>query len=64
VVVCPRCGKEIRYIAAPGSPDGKIYAVDPAERRLINEKGRILAGYQEHRCAPEGAERPTEGKTG
>jgi hypothetical protein len=49
MVVCSHCGKEILYITAPGI-DGKVYAVDTVERRLISRTGRVLTGYPEHKC--------------
>jgi hypothetical protein len=50
MVVCPKCGEQILYITSPGFGEGKIYAVDTEEQRLISKMGRVLVGYPEHRC--------------
>jgi len=52
LVVCPKCGGEVRYIAlAPsaGTP-GQPIAVDTALETLISESGRRLQGYKVHVC--------------
>jgi hypothetical protein len=48
VVVCHKCGQEIRYINAMRG-DG-IFIVDTDPDHLIGETGRVLTGYREHRC--------------
>jgi hypothetical protein len=50
MVVCPKCGEQILYITSPSSREGKVYAVDTEERRLISKIGRVLVGYPEHIC--------------
>jgi hypothetical protein len=52
LALCPRCGKEIFYITAPGV-EGEIHVVEIKEQRLINKMGRILVGYPEHVCTPK-----------
>ena len=49
--ICPKCGREVKYIASPGQ-DNKIYTVDAEEKRLITKTGRMAVGYQEHICTP------------
>jgi len=51
MVICPKCGKQIRYINASmhKNPD-KIFVVDPQPWELINERGRIVTGFLPHSC--------------
>jgi hypothetical protein len=48
MIVCEKCGKPVRYIAA-ASLNG-IFMVDLVKQELISEKGRIITGYKEHKC--------------
>jgi hypothetical protein len=51
MVTCPKCGTEIRYITtAPSMRNNGIIPVDPQERELITETGRIVRGYRLHIC--------------
>jgi hypothetical protein len=49
--ICPKCGREIIYIASPSVRDGNVYIVDAKEKRLITKMGRVTTGYKEHICA-------------
>jgi hypothetical protein len=52
MVVCPKCGKEIRYISAsPGMGGNGIIPVEVREEELVTEKGRKVRGYKAHECA-------------
>ena len=45
---CPKCGKEVKYIA---SADGAgVYITGTEESRLINKLGRVITGYALHIC--------------
>jgi predicted RNA-binding Zn-ribbon protein involved in translation (DUF1610 family) len=60
--VCPKCGKEVKYIASPSMRDNKVYMVDAEERQLIGTTGRVLEGYQEHKCPEKEMENAGEEK--
>jgi hypothetical protein len=47
MTLCPKCGATVRYIAGRGD---RIFTVDPSPHTLINEKGRVLTGFLEHKC--------------
>jgi hypothetical protein len=52
MAVCPKCGKEIRYIpAAPSMGGNGIIPVEIREEELVTEKGRRVRGYRAHECA-------------
>jgi hypothetical protein len=53
-VVCEKCGQPVRYIAAARSvsPDG-IFVVNAEPQELINESGRIIKGFRQHKCPEE-----------
>jgi ssDNA-binding Zn-finger/Zn-ribbon topoisomerase 1 len=53
MVICPDCGKPVRYINAARGED--IFMVDVEPETLIGETGRIITGYREHKCPEEGA---------
>jgi hypothetical protein len=48
--ICPKCGREVIYIASPNIRENKVYVVDAEEKRLITKMGRVSVGYQEHIC--------------
>jgi hypothetical protein len=51
MVICPKCGKQIRYINASKVIDrDKIYIVDPQPKEIISEGGWVLTGYSLHTC--------------
>jgi hypothetical protein len=54
MVICPDCGKPVRYISAARGED--IYMVNVEPESLIGETGRILTGHREHKC-PEAKEK-------
>jgi hypothetical protein len=56
MVVCPKCGKPVRYISAARG-DG-IFMVEVEPESLIGETGRILTGYREHKCPENKKEKP------
>ena len=52
MVVCPKCGKEIRYISAAPSVGGNgIIPVEVRLEEIITEKGRKVQGYRAHICS-------------
>jgi ssDNA-binding Zn-finger/Zn-ribbon topoisomerase 1 len=59
VVICPQCGKPVRYISA--ARGGDIFMVETEPETLIGETGRILTGYREHNC-PENKEEKADGE--
>jgi hypothetical protein len=60
MVICPDCGRPVRYInSARGNG---IYIVDVEPQNFIGENGRALTGYREHKCPENKAEEKTDGK--
>ncbi|GHV91199.1 hypothetical protein AGMMS50268_17020 [Spirochaetia bacterium] len=51
MVKCPKCGKEIRYIA---SQQGQPIPVELDETHLVTESGRLQRGHKEHICPQSG----------
>ena len=47
MLICPKCKKEIKYIA---SKDGEVLMLDIDLQTLVTEKGRIVQGYKIHKC--------------
>jgi len=65
--VCPKCGRDVIYIASPNVRENKVYTVDAEEKRLITKMGRVTVGYQEHICTPyrmEGADVEKDAENG
>jgi hypothetical protein len=52
MVVCPDCGRPVRYITAPRGEE--IFKVDMEPETLIGEKGRVLTGFRVHSCQGPG----------
>lgn len=51
MIICEKCGKPVRYIAAARSVSSEgIFMVDAVPEELISERGRILTGYRVHKC--------------
>lgn len=46
VLVCGECKKAIRYITTGSG----IVCCDWDITRVVTSSGRVIAGYQEHRC--------------
>jgi hypothetical protein len=61
MVICPYCGKPVRYINAARGED--IFMVDVKPETLIGETGRIITGYREHKC-PEAPKKYTQEEKG
>ena len=49
---CPKCSKEIRYIAGAPSSGRVPIAVDLLPETIVSESGRRITGYREHVCKP------------
>jgi ssDNA-binding Zn-finger/Zn-ribbon topoisomerase 1 len=59
MVICPDCGKPVRYINAARGEG--IFMVEAEPETLIGDNGRVLIGYREHKC-PEDKKEKTDGK--
>lgn len=46
-MICPECGKEIRYIAT-GRDETAVCGTQPVE--IVTANGLILKGYLKHSC--------------
>ncbi len=46
MIRCPHCNAEIKYIYS----NNEIIPVNPKEKSLFNNRGRVLKGYELHEC--------------
>jgi len=49
MVICPKCGEEIRYINSASNREG-MFVVNPTPHEIISERGRVVKGFFPHAC--------------
>lgn len=59
---CPNCGVELRYIPAARrvAAEQGIYTVDAESITIVNEHGRLVTGYRQHKCGEVNGGKTTE----
>ena len=47
MMICPKCQQDVKYIV---SKDNEVLVVNPTVSSIVTDKGRIVTGYQLHKC--------------